>query len=1205
MKKVFILAICAVLLFGAVWGATAAYAANTYSEAEILDAIANSWITTCDKNIGGCSQGLAIYALGQMAPECETQIKLAVKELNEGFADGYIETQYIKVNLNVDKFCEALDSDEIKSDIETYLSTSADEILTEEWEAHLKSLANINDTVNNGEIADGVDVIDIIKENYAFFIGLQSCLEAKEIFRKALSEKDLPTKRRHMLKAVSIATFGCEMSVENADTVIKGSDLNKTPEDIMVDIAETSIDVVSEIVPEIGIFYDTLTITADVGIKLLSMQGKIDALNGYLLNPDTIAEDMCAYYEALSNQYGKYSYSISDYQIILDEYNGYLDAGTEYSVVTIKEELEDFPGFPVVAFSGTFADNLPITEITIPATIESRSLLSVINDCDKLKKVYFNATNCTGQYLHYFINNCDSDFEVIFGDGIEVIPERFIANSGLTSIAFPDGVKTIYAGALVNCQNLKSVSMPGTVETFEIPFGEKAIVDNCPNLETVYYNPVHAKSGYYNAVFADCGNSAKEMCVVFAENVEIIPSTFMVNCGVKTINFPEGVTQIRENSIANCAKLETLTIPSTVEKFSEIIASDYVFSGCNNLKTVYYNAKNAVGKVGGVVFCDIESDFQIFFGEGIKSIPENFMSNCGLTSIEFPDGLETIHNNCLVNCDALTTVTVPSTVTEVGYNFADGCANIETIYFNADCATSPTSTMIADCGDFTNPYMSVVLGDNVTTVSANFIENCAITEFIYPEGVQTIHKQSLLNCSALEKVVIPSTAEKLEYHIVRDCINLKTIEYNAVNSEKTDTYSYIFYSSGGDEGVEVRFAGNIEFLPEHFMYNCSVRSVTLPGGIEEIPEALFCSCAVLSTLTIPQGVTVIGEDAFANCKGLTEIYYNAISVKDLKNSNGAFSSAGENGAGVVVTFGSKVTKIPANLLNPNGMYNPVKVISIQFENEKTGVTLGKAAFANCTSLTSVEIPSFVESIGDETFYNCTSLRNVGMANGVQEIGQAAFSGCNSLTGIVIPSSVTAIGKNVFADCTSLRTVTIGGGITEIANYAFDGCTALEYVAIPGNITKIGNSAFSGCVSLSSISIQDSVTNIAYNAFSDCSNLKSVIYCGSEKQWNAIKISGKNESLTDAYRAYHNYHDGTCTICGVTKCASHAWEDGTCSACDQELHEAADLNGDNKVTAFDAQMLAEALAGLRELTDEQWDALGDMDPKDIVNYIIAP
>ena len=935
------------------------------------------------------------------------------------------------------------------------------------------------------------------------------------------------------------------------------------------------------------------------------MQGKIDALNGYLLNPDTIAEDMCAYYEALSNQYGKYSYSISDYQIILDEYNGYLDAGTEYSVVTIKEELEDFPGFPVVAFSGTFADNLPITEITIPATIESRSLLSVINDCDKLKKVYFNATNCTGQYLHYFINNCDSDFEVIFGDGIEVIPERFIANSGLTSIAFPDGVKTIYAGALVNCQNLKSVSMPGTVETFEIPFGEKAIVDNCPNLETVYYNPVHAKSGYYNAVFADCGNSAKEMCVVFAENVEIIPSTFMVNCGVKTINFPEGVTQIRENSIANCAKLETLTIPSTVEKFSEIIASDYVFSGCNNLKTVYYNAKNAVGKVGGVVFCDIESDFQIFFGEGIKSIPENFMSNCGLTSIEFPDGLETIYHNCLVNCDALTTVTVPSTVTEVGYNFADGCANIETIYFNADCATSPTSTMIADCGDFTNPHMSVVLGDNVTTVSANFIENCAITEFIYPEGVQTIHKQSLLNCSALEKVVIPSTAEKLEYHIVRDCINLKTIEYNAVNSEKTDTYSYIFYSSGGDEGVEVRFAGNIEFLPEHFMYNCSVRSVTLPGGIEEIPEALFCNCAVLSTLTIPQGVAVIGEDAFANCKGLTEIYYNAISVKDLKNSNGAFSSAGENGAGVVVTFGSKVTKIPANLLNPNGMYNPVKVISIQFENEKTGVTLGKAAFANCTSLTSVEIPSFVESIGDETFYNCTSLRNVGMANGVQEIGQAAFSGCNSLTGIVIPSSVTAIGKNVFADCTSLRTVTIGGGITEIANYAFDGCTALEYVAIPGNITKIGNSAFSGCVSLSSISIQDSVTNIAYNAFSDCSNLKSVIYCGSEKQWNAIKISGKNESLTDAYRAYHNYHDGTCTICGVTKCASHAWEDGTCSACDQELHEAADLNGDNKVTAFDAQMLAEALAGLRELTDEQWDALGDMDPKDIVNYIIAP
>jgi hypothetical protein len=47
-----------------------------------------------------------------------------------------------------------------------------------------------------------------------------------------------------------------------------------------------------------------------------------------------------------------------------------------------------------------------------------------------------------------------------------------------------------------------------------------------------------------------------------------------------------------------------------------------------------------------------------------------------------------------------------------------------------------------------------------------------------------------------------------------------------------------------------------------------------------------------------------------------------------------------------------------------------------------------------------------------------------------------------------------------------------------------------------------------------------------------------------------------------------------------------------------------LNGDGRVTAFDAQVLAEALAGLRELTDEQWDALGDMAPGDIIEYILG-
>lgn len=135
-----------------------------------------------------------------------------------------------------------------------------------------------------------------------------------------------------------------------------------------------------------------------------------------------------------------------------------------------------------------------------------------------------------------------------------------------------------------------------------------------------------------------------------------------------------------------------------------------------------------------------------------------------------------------------------------------------------------------------------------------------------------------------------------------------------------------------------------------------------------------------------------------------------------------------------------------------------------------GVTsIAAEAFAECTALTSVEIPESVAEIGDYAFYGCTALRSAALPSGLTRIGESAFSGCTALSSVKIPGSVESVGAYAFSDCAGLGKVTIDEGVRGIASGVFQNCDALVSVKLP-----------------------DSVTSVSYDAFFDCAGLKKLL-----------------------------------------------------------------------------------------------------------------
>ena len=333
----------------------------------------------------------------------------------------------------------------------------------------------------------------------------------------------------------------------------------------------------------------------------------------------------------------------------------------------------------------------------------------------------------------------------------------------------------------------------------------------------------------------------------------------------------------------------------------------------------------------------------------------------------------------------------------------------------------------------------------------------------------------------------------------------------------------------------------------------ALASINLHDSIRNIGEESFMNCTQLTSVTIGRSVLRISSKAFGNCTGVTSVFFNADSC--VRSGNPAtwyynnsvvdayFQDRAFSGCTNVqnFTFGSNVKIIPPYLCA-----DMVWITSITIPS--TVETIGFKAFSGCLRLTgSLTIPASVNYIGYNAFYNCRSITSIifnapncatrdsvncyparsscpfdqcvsvtsiTLANNMQTIPESLCYGLSLSGSLTIPSTVTSIKNKAFYNC-GLTINNIPQNVTYIGDSSFYGC-GMTSIIIPNNCTMIGHRAFYDCHSATSITIGESVFYIGDMAFGWCDNVSTIHY----NAINCTRIGAYNStydlSLTPFY-----------------------------------------------------------------------------------------
>lgn len=769
-----------------------------------------------------------------------------------------------------------------------------------------------------------------------------------------------------------------------------------------------------------------------------------------------------------------------------------------------------------------FDDSERTAKIVIPSTYKGVAVKYILNsaftDSQGLQCVIIqDGISYIGEDAFY---SCNELTEVRLPNTLTDLGKRAFYETGLVSVTVPGSVQTVMNNAFAGCESLQSVKLsPGAEDLYE------GVFQNCTALTEVSL-PATLKRIYASA-FKGCKALAEitlpasvtSIGIAAFENSGLIKATFAEplfwNVGSEWTTDPYSAAEaLRET----CAHLEW-------KKQDNSADPDLIF---RTLEDGTYGVFHYLNREVKTVI--IPATYQ---GVPVTTICEAaFMECTNLQSITLPEGLTTIESEAFYGCTALTRITLPSTLTEIG-EYAFWECPIGSLTIPASLETIGNYAF-SGCREMT----SLKLEKGVKTIGVGAFENnIALKSITLPDGLQVIDVTAFAGCNKLQTLTIPASVTFIGDYAFGECRELYTvtiqspdgwiltrgddtvvadplIDANQNAQMLRDQYAYYTWKrdSAGEEYLVYTMQDDDTWAVsgvDSTEAREAVAHLTIPATYQGYPVTAirydgFERYVNLKSITLPDSITQIGSNAFDNCVSLTEI-----DLPDglLEIGEWAFYNAGL----VSITVPGGVTKI--GNMTFCGCDQLTRAVL-----EEGVYELGVDVFSECTSLTSVSLPSTLRIMDDGVFSGCTALAEIALPAKMSVLENGVFSR-SGIRSIRIPEGITTL-WGCLSSCPDLVSVELPDSLRWINPGAFSGCTSLKEITIPANVESIGYTAFASCSSLEEITIPKMTRKIGFSAFQGCTSLRSVTFESAEN-WSpagALTDPAKNaQLLTDTYR----------------------------------------------------------------------------------------